>query len=513
MPMRCSDIPRAAGLSTLLASLPLAGWAAPPGGAPAPAAAPAPVAAPAPAAAPAPTAFDPGPWLLDLEEIRSAIATKYANLEWQVVDRGVDLEQLFARARQRLEQARSDTEARNVIDRLTRAFGDGHVGVRWPQEAGGTAPAARGAGLCARLGYNSDMGSVALGPALPGYAPLTGTSASAFPAGLVTSGGRKVAVLRIGLFEPRSSPETCSAALAALAIAPTAECDAACADRIDDEAYRILTRDLESRLRELQHLGAAALLIDLTGNGGGSQWAEAAARIVSPIELKSERAAFVRGAHWRQHWLSLATELHAAAAQAGAQDRAQLEHWAQAAERALREAETPCSSEPLWAGKPMSCAWLADGYYATGLIAAGDAAALHDKPWGARIFSPSQYEFTPRVWRGPLLVAIDGGTGSAAGEFAAVLQDNKAAVIIGAPGAPGGCGHTDGGTPTPLTHSGGVLLLPDCARLRADGSNEAAGVDPDVLVAIRVNDGVRHKALRLAAALPGALAAAERPPR
>jgi hypothetical protein len=66
-------------------------------------------------------------------------------------------------------------------------------------------------------------------------------------------------------------------------------------------------------------------------------------------------------------------------------------------------------------------------------------------------------------------------TWSAAEEFAAVLQDNRAALIVGAPTGGADCGHTDGGTPTTFAQSREVLKLPDCVRLRATattGSND-----------------------------------------
>ena len=85
---------------------------------------------------------------------------------------------------------------------------------------------------------------------------------------------------------------------------------------------------------------------------------------------------------------------------------------------------------------------------------------------------------------------------------------NKAAVIIGAPTAGAGCGHTRGGTPTTLTHSHGILELPDCARFRRDGSNEVRGIDPDILIGFRVTDGMGRKGLRAAAVLSRGVTAA-----
>ena len=92
-----------------------------------------------------------------------------------------------------------------------------------------------------------------------------------------------------------------------------------------------------------------------------------------------------------------------------------------------------------------------------------------------------------------------------------MLQDNRAAVILGAPTAGAGCGHTRGGLDTVLQHSGARLRLPDCARFRADGSNEVSGIDPDVLIGFRENDGPARRAKRLAVALPAALELARRP--
>ena len=140
-------------------------------------------------------------------------------------------------------------------------------------------------------------------------------------------------------------------------------------------------------------LGATTLLIDLTGNGGGSQWVEAAARIVSPLRLRSERREFVRGDHWASHWESIVKQLRQAQSTASAEDRVSLERWALQADRARVEATAPCSAAAFWSGRLPDCQWLADGFYATGLLGEGDAAALRTKPWGPLVFSPAEYEF------------------------------------------------------------------------------------------------------------------------
>ena len=41
-------------------------------------------------------AFDPKPWLQDLDQVHDALAAKYANLEWAVFEREADFPKLFA---------------------------------------------------------------------------------------------------------------------------------------------------------------------------------------------------------------------------------------------------------------------------------------------------------------------------------------------------------------------------------------------------------------------------------
>jgi C-terminal processing protease CtpA/Prc len=88
--------------------------------------------------------------------------------------------------------------------------------------------------------------------------------------------------------------------------------------------------------------------------------------------------------------------------------------------------------------------------------------------------------------------------------------DARAAIIVGAPTAGAGCGYTRGGLDVILRHSGATLRLPDCARYRADGSNEVSGIDPDLLIGFRTNDGPARRGKRLAARLQAALEHAER---
>lgn len=124
-----------------------------------------------------------------------------------------------------------------------------------------------------------------------------------------------------------------------------------------------------------------------------------------------------------------------------------------------------------------------------------------------------KYPYAEGVWRGPLIVLIDGDTVSSAEEFAAVLQDNHAALIIGTVSAGAGCGHTDGSEPIKLRHSGATLALPDCVYLRADGTNEVRGIVPDLVIGLRHFDSSKHRSADVVGRLPEALRLISAPSR
>lgn len=105
-----------------------------------------------------------------------------------------------------------------------------------------------------------------------------------------------------------------------------------------------------------------------------------------------------------------------------------------------------------------------------------------------------QYEYQ-RPFSGRLFIMQDERTASASEQFAALLLDNGVAQTIGKRTMGAGCGYTNGGNPVTLKHSGLVIRMPDCARLRADGTNEYEGIKPDYPVAWGDDETSRTAAL------------------
>jgi hypothetical protein len=414
--------------------------------------------------------------------MREAFHEKYANLDWLESEREIKLDPLFDQAAAFIRKAPDEAAVRSMFDRLPNKLSDGHVVIDWPQPAVSMAnasvapPAPRD--LCKEIGYNSRQNGKGIAQALPGYDPLP-SSDNPFTAGTIASGDAKVGVLRIGIFQPQGFPELCRTAVRELSIPANKPCEDECQNKIVTSAYKELTAGLEDRIHQLKAAGATVLLVDITNNGGGSEWAEAAARIISPKLLVSERRGFVRGEHWAKQWRELAARLREFAKGASPADRKSLLQYATEADAALREAQTPCTSAT------GSCERLGRAGYSTGLVGAARAGTFNGREgWAVHVFSPAQFPYHDGVWDGPLIVLVDQETWSAAEEFAAVLQDNKAAIVMGARTGGAGCGYTWGGTPTKLKNSGAILKLPDCVRFRGDGSNEVRGILPDEVVAL-----------------------------
>ncbi len=445
-------------------------------------------------AAPA-LAYDPAPWIEDARQIRAALGSRYANLDWLTIDRGLNLDTSFKAVEAGLAKTTSDAEARALLDRALASLADGHVQVDWSPAASAPKVSAPAAPPCADQRPFRPRPPVASG--LPGWTPLdTGEGAREFPGGLVTVDDHKIGVVQINIF--MADPAVCEAVAAKLKLPLDKPCDGDCSSKLDTAVYQELTDRFAARLAATKAAGAQVLLIDLAGNGGGREWAEIAARMVTSIRLKSAPVRLVRSPQAADQLDSLALDIENNIGGERGATKAALLAEAKDLRRRAAEARKPCVE-----GQP--CALVIDAGYSSGVRASGDPLALADKPWGQSVFQPLKWSWREGVWSGPLIVLVDGKSASASEEFAAMIQDNRAGIILGSPTLGAGCGHATEAGPVVLKNSGGRLSLPDCLRLRADGSNEIGGVEPDVLVGFRGTDGPALKARRLAPRLPEAV--------
>src|SRR6185295_12265644 len=135
-----------------------------------------------------------------------------------------------------------------------------------------------------------------------------------------------------------------------------------------------------------------------------------------------------------------------------AEDRALLEQARARLEGLVAAAREPCDLSSIWTdpARP-SCTNLVEGeYYACGVFPHLPPGSLAGAKTRGDLFKSLRYAYEPGAYAGPLLVLVDGHTGSASEHFAAMLADGEAAVILGQRTAGSGCGYTNGGVPALL---------------------------------------------------------------
>ncbi|MFT3953760.1 MAG: S41 family peptidase [Piscinibacter sp.] len=404
------------------------------------------------AGAPALTAAD---WQADFDSLLNGLAVNYANFEDQIRERRLDLPALAARQRQALTEADDDHGRRAAIQGLLRQLRDPHVRVDW-------APAAHEASeaVCAAGGDGGREGRVQWSR-WPAFTPLTDDRARMFSAGLLRRpDGRRLGIVRLGLFVESAYPAACAEAARTLGLAADAPCDASCIERRDAAAARVLDAALVSTVRALRAAGAAMLVIDLSDNDGGGDWNEAVARrLAGP--LRSARVAMLRHPAWQEWVDERLRKLGPDAPEAAA--------WRQARGQLAQ----PCD---------LSAAWT-DRELATGARPLPCSTLVHSPLHALGTAEPRGPAVPPGINRLPLVLLVNEETHSAAEQFAALLRDHRKARVVGGvtPGA--ACGtFTSRGTSFTLPRSGALVHVPDCVRLRADGSNERRGITPDVMV-------------------------------
>lgn len=443
-------------------------------------------------------------WIDDFRQVLAEMSSHYANLDSAVEDRRLDLVAIRKAAETRIATAMNDDEAKQAIDWFMRQFGDGHAWVNWRAARTELVGKEDERPVCERLGYSHrEPGGIDFS-LLPGYKTVPHDDEGFFAGGVLhVSNRQRLGILRIHLFSETAHPKLCTQALHLLQLSETAECDSPCARRVAIAAANLLTLALERRVEALRRAGATALVIDITGNGGGSDWVEPAARVVTAAPLQSPRRPFLRHPHWSQQ---LRQQLADIEADLSTSPAPQLENAAQVLRKAIAEAETPCDRSSLWnepSRKPdCSLVVFNPPLFSTGILPYAKPGSIAESLASrGTMFHPSQYAYREGGNRLPLIVITDGGTASAAELFAAMLRDNGAARLVGTSTLGAGCGHTNGGIPATLKNSRAELRLPDCIRLRADGSNEVLGVVPDILVAWRTRDSAFQRAWKAARVL------------
>jgi hypothetical protein len=229
------------------------------------------------AATPAPAPFDRAAWNADFGRIKIGLAQGYANLDWQVERRGFNLARADQQIAAMLDKAHSDVEAVVILYRLVDAFDDPHLrllpgpppdsAALLPRQSSMDDPI-KSADTCSEYSDRQAATSLPYAKA-PEWREL---SPGPFPAGTIGD----VGIIRIPSFDEQHYLSVCKA------IARPG---------LDGQELRLATRaELNRRLTaligEVRGRGINKLAIDISGNGGGSEWSSEAAAMFASGTLK-----------------------------------------------------------------------------------------------------------------------------------------------------------------------------------------------------------------------------------
>jgi hypothetical protein len=228
-------------------------------------------------AAPAP-AFNRDAWKADFERLKPALAQGYANLDWQVERRGFNLSRADGQIGAMLDKVDSDAGAALVFAKLVDAFHDPHLqlnpgpppqsATQMPMQSSIEGPAAAKS-ACKAANYSDGRAATRLPyPSAPGWTPI---SDGPFQAGLIGD----IGIIRIPTFGESRYLSACKTAQKpgmdsrALQLATRAE----------------LNRQLAALVGTLRGRGMKRLAIDLSRNGGGSEWSTEAVTLFTEGRL------------------------------------------------------------------------------------------------------------------------------------------------------------------------------------------------------------------------------------
>lgn len=457
--------------------------------------------------------FDPRPWLEDFQQLTAEMAGHYANLEYAVQERQMDLPALRRETEAKLGRSCDDGDARKGLESFLGSFGDGHLEIDWPQSAtSNPAPEpANNKSLCARLGYKRFGFKPGIEfSSLAQFHNIGGADGEWFPGGILSvHDAAKLGIIRVAIFSEHAYPDACQQTVSELHLSDTDKCDKQCENNIEIETANRLTEAIVRRSEQLHAAGASAILVDISRNGGGSNWVEASTRVLSRVPLREPRSGFIKHEHWTAQLKEKLADIEADLKK-GAGPKDVLDVLTEAATRlrsGIARSEEHCDRSRVWSDGKLNCSLIVnDILFADSILPyakPGSFAGLESK---TTLFHPLRYVYTESANRLPLYVVVDGNTWSAAEYFAAILQDNNAATILGEVTGGAGCGYTNGGIPSVLKNSRTRVKMPDCVRLRKDGRNEVGGVTPDVLVPWSAHDNASLKAQKLFHSLAIAIA-------
>jgi hypothetical protein len=337
---------------------------------------------------------------------------------------------------------------------------------------------------CERLGFEKGPASFTY-PLPPDASPLVGASDELPAAVLTTPAGRRIGFLRIASFQDIRQYDACVATWDRLRDRqPGPDCDRDClAEFVDFAVPQTIAARVAAAVEALKARDVAAVVVDILHNGGGNNWAEDVALMLSPVEPRCNAMAAIRHPHWSGRFAEDVRAYQALldGGRLDAEQRALVVRAYDHARRMLAETRVTCDLGPLWTerGHRPACS---NNARSDGHPCGADRRRLDAIIAGETRPALVRDESAPSVglYTGPLFVLVDNYTASASEQFLSHLASAGRGVLIGRRTLGAGCGYTNGGLDVVLANSGLRIRMPDCVRYLHDGENEVAGISPDI---------------------------------
>lgn len=466
-------------------------------------------------------AFDRKPWLADYTALKQGLERDYAHLAWFASpEGGVDLPALDKKTLAALQAAHDEAEATAALNAFVAAFHDGHftktsppggattpsVEPPWPPSTG-EAPTA-----CASYGYQQSTPVQFSLPieTLADFTLLNDGWSDAFRAGVIEVEGRRIGVVRIPRFRTTEYPALCEhvhRALKAAGKTPTKEL-------VSSGINHEFLVTLQKRLQQVKAAGAVALVVDVGGNGGGNDLGDWAARLFTSKPVHSPSMWLASGPTSQRYFEVQLKDLKAASSVTpplAAASKAMVDEAITSFTQLQADAmAAKCDLSWVWRERrpwgKQGCTRLTSAGFASGPRDFVEKDALDTRAASA-VYWAAEADFVRGTWDGPTFLLVDAKTGSAAELFSVLMQDQGIARVVGNKTAGMGCGFVDVDGTLVLSRVHLAFRVPNCVRLRAkDGTDDVAGVMPDVLVAPKPGESSRGLAARalheVRAALP-----------
>ena len=460
---------------------------------------------------PASASFDRSAWLQDYRHLKTQLEQDYANLAWFASPQGgVDLPGLDRATQAALNHAENDAQARQAILNFVESLHDGHFSRLPDLPESNAVPAAEpldasldsddAATACAAsdYGFNSQVAFSLPFESLPGFHLQSDGSTQVFRSGLLTrSDGRKIGIVRIPDFKQREYG-LCLETWRVLARSSVPDRESV--NRLVVENWYAT---LATRLRDLRTAGASLLLVDVGRNNGGNDSGDISVRLFTDKPVHSARLQVSQSQVGTAYLDEQIQELqHGLELKPSIGTRRLLEQTiARFQDMKSDSARTHCDLSWVWSERRdwngSGCHRLVDAGSAGGPLDYLSAAGRSDIAAAAKLHWPIQARRVEGSWTGPVYVLTDGGTYSSAEMFAAALQNNRLARVVGSRTGGDGCGFMIDSDPVVLPNSKLRFRVPNCVRLRANGGNEVAGVVPDLPVLTTGGESRRARAARV----------------